>query len=68
MTRRRVVVTGLGTVNPLGVGVPGFWHGLVNGHNGIGPINLFDAAAFKVRIAGLLKRVNRKAECLNVTA
>ena len=52
---RRVVITGLGTVNPLGVGVPGFWHGLVNGKNGIGPINLFDAAAFKVRFAGLVR-------------
>jgi 3-oxoacyl-[acyl-carrier-protein] synthase II len=49
---RRVVVTGLGVVSPLGVGLPAFWKGLVAGQSGIGPVSRFDAAAFPTRIAG----------------
>ncbi|MHC5541338.1 beta-ketoacyl synthase N-terminal-like domain-containing protein, partial [Singulisphaera rosea] len=43
---RRVVLTGLGTVNPLGRGVAEFWKGLCEGRSGIGPIEQFDVSAF----------------------
>jgi 3-oxoacyl-[acyl-carrier-protein] synthase II len=49
---RRVVITGMGTVNPLALTVPAYWKGLLAGANGVGPITLFDTAAFKVRFAG----------------
>ena len=49
---RRVVVTGLGIVSPLGHGIETFWKELLAGHCGIGPITLFDAAAYDCKIAG----------------
>lgn len=49
---RRVVVTGLGAVTPLGNDVPTYWRRLVAGESGVGPITAFDAAAFASRIAG----------------
>jgi 3-oxoacyl-[acyl-carrier-protein] synthase II len=49
--RRRVVVTGVGCVTPLGVEVAHVWQRLVAGHTGVGPITLFDASQFPVRIA-----------------
>ncbi|WP_206861079.1 beta-ketoacyl-ACP synthase II [Lysobacter changpingensis] len=49
---RRVVVTGLGAVSPLGNDVASTWDGIVNGRSGIGPITHFDASAFTTRIAG----------------
>jgi 3-oxoacyl-[acyl-carrier-protein] synthase II len=48
---RRVVVTGLGTVNPLGHTVDEFWDAALAGTSGVGPITAFDASAFKSRIA-----------------
>lgn len=48
---RRVVVTGLGVVSPLGTGVDTTWKGLVAGRSGIGPITGFDASGLEVRIA-----------------
>jgi len=50
--RRRVVVTGLGIVSPVGNDVPSAWTNLLAGRSGIGPISKFDAAAFACRIAG----------------
>jgi 3-oxoacyl-[acyl-carrier-protein] synthase II len=50
--RRRVVVTGLGSVNPLGIGVEAFWKAARDGVSGIGPITAFDASALPVRFAG----------------
>jgi 3-oxoacyl-[acyl-carrier-protein] synthase II len=50
--RLRVVVTGLGAVSPLGVGVAANWAAVTAGRSGIGPITLFDAAELPVRIAG----------------
>ena len=44
---RRVVITGLGTVNPLAGGVADTWKGLLAGRSGIAPITLFDTSAFK---------------------
>ncbi len=55
MDRRRVVVTGLGLVTPLGTGVEKSWQGLVNGRSGIGAITRFDTSEHTTRIAGEVK-------------
>ncbi|MDX9820857.1 MAG: beta-ketoacyl-ACP synthase II [Syntrophales bacterium] len=55
MLSRRVVVTGLGAVTPVGNSVGESWEALCSGRSGIGPITKFDAAAFDTRIAGELK-------------
>lgn len=55
MSKRRVVVTGLGIVSPLGNDLASTWDGIVNGRSGIGPITHFDASAFPTRIAGEVK-------------
>ena len=55
MSRRRVVVTGLGLVSPVGIGVEPSWQSLVAGRSGIGPITLFDASTYPTRIAGEVK-------------
>ena len=52
---RRVVVTGVGLLTPLGIGTEVSWEGLRTGRSGIGPITQFDAAAFPCRIAGEVK-------------
>jgi len=52
VSRRRVVVTGLGAVSPVGNSVPEAWDNLLAGKSGIGPITRFDASAFSARIAG----------------
>lgn len=49
---RKVVVTGIGPVTPVGVGRVDFWDALVSGRSGLGEITLFDASDFPVRIAG----------------
>jgi 3-oxoacyl-[acyl-carrier-protein] synthase II len=49
---RRVVVTGLGVVSPVGVGVDAYWGALTRGVSGIRPISRFDASPFATRIAG----------------
>lgn len=51
MSRHRVVVTGLGTVNPLGLDVETFWEACLDGTPGVGPITSFDASRLKTRIA-----------------
>lgn len=51
MTPRRVVVTGVGLVSPLGIGTAETWRGLVAGRSGAGPITRFDASDFSSRIA-----------------
>src|SRR5262249_28509995 len=49
---RRVVVTGMGVVSPIGVGVEAFWDSLRGGVGGGGPVSRFDASALPTRIAG----------------
>jgi 3-oxoacyl-[acyl-carrier-protein] synthase II len=49
---RRVVITGLGAVTPLGAGIPALWEGLVNGRSGIRRISSFDPASLRCQIAG----------------
>ena len=55
MELKRVVVTGLGALTPVGNNVPALWEGLTNGVSGAGPITHFDATKFKCRIAAELK-------------
>ena len=52
MSRRRVVVTGLGCISPVGNSVAQAWAQLLAGQSGIGAITKFDASAFSSRIAG----------------
>ncbi|WP_027187456.1 beta-ketoacyl-ACP synthase II [Desulfovibrio cuneatus] len=55
MTRKRVVITGLSAISPLGNNVADSWNNLLAGKSGIGPITHFDASAFDSRIAGEVK-------------
>src|SRR6266508_4080574 len=52
---RRVAVTGVGLVSPLGIGNKENWDALLSGRSGIGPITRFDASPFTARIAGEVK-------------
>jgi 3-oxoacyl-[acyl-carrier-protein] synthase II len=52
---RRVVVTGVGLVSPVGIGTEATWQAICAGQSGIGPITLFDAARYACRIAGEVK-------------
>src|SRR5262249_31208084 len=52
---RRVVITGMGTVNPLATEITPYWHALLEGRSGIGLIEQFDTTAFKVRFGGEVK-------------
>jgi 3-oxoacyl-[acyl-carrier-protein] synthase II len=58
MSKRRVVVTGLGVVSPVGIGVKAAWENIVAGKSGITQITKFDASAFSSTIAGEVKDFN----------
>ena len=58
MTPRRVVITGLGALTPIGNTLPEFWEGLVSGKSGAAPITYFDPAEFKTKFACELKNFN----------
>lgn len=58
MTLRRVVITGLGALTPLGNTVEDFWTGLINGVSGAGPITRFDASKFKTQFACEVKNLD----------
>lgn len=53
--KRRVAITGLGVVSPLGIGLEAFWTNLMAGKSGISTINSFDITDFPVKIAGEVK-------------
>ena len=59
----RVVITGIGVLSPVGNGREAFWEGLAGGRSGLGPITLFDASAFPVRIGGEVKHFDSRALC-----
>lgn len=52
---KRIVITGLGAISPIGIGKEAFWEGLMEGRNGIGKITRFDATEYKAQIAGEVK-------------
>ncbi|NUM43844.1 MAG: beta-ketoacyl-ACP synthase II [Anaerolineales bacterium] len=58
--RKRVVITGLGCVSPLGNDVPTTWQNILQGKSGIGPVTHYDASAHKVRIAAEVKGFDPK--------
>ena len=58
MSKRRVVITGLGCISPVGNSVSAAWEALLAGQSGIGPITKFDASAFACKIAGEVKGFN----------
>lgn len=55
MSKRRVVITGMGILSPLGNDLVSSWEGITAGRSGIGPITHFDASAFPTRISGEVK-------------
>ncbi|MFO8101824.1 MAG: beta-ketoacyl synthase N-terminal-like domain-containing protein, partial [Dehalococcoidia bacterium] len=71
---RRVVITGLGAITPLGSTAEDFYRGLIDGKSGIGPITFFDTSKFQVKLAAEvhgfeptdympIKRVDRTGRC-----
>jgi 3-oxoacyl-[acyl-carrier-protein] synthase II len=58
MSKRRVVITGLGVVSPVGIGTSQAWENLLKGHSGITRISKFDPSAFSSQIAGEVKNFN----------
>jgi len=58
---RRVVITGLGTVNPLSSNLHTYWHGLLAGKSGVGIIEQMDTSAFKVKFGGEVKNFKPEA-------
>ncbi|MEQ1555564.1 MAG: beta-ketoacyl-ACP synthase II, partial [Gallionella sp.] len=55
MSKRRVVITGLGIVSPVGLGIPNVWQNIVAGKSGITTISHFDASSFACQVAGEVK-------------
>ena len=55
MSKRRVVVTGLGLITPVGIGVKESWANIINGQSGIGKITKFDCSTFPSQVAGEVK-------------
>ncbi len=58
MTKKRVVITGLGTVNPCGNTINEYWQNLINGVSGVSTIDTFDISNYPTKIAGLVKNID----------
>jgi len=58
--KRRVVITGIGAVTPIGIGLDQFWEAAIQGKSGVGEITLFDAQNYETRIAAEVKDFNPK--------
>lgn len=58
MMSNRVVVTGLGIISPVGIGIESFWSNLLDGKSGIGPVTKFDVSEMSTKIAGEVKDFN----------
>nr|WP_318686074.1 beta-ketoacyl-ACP synthase II [uncultured Acetatifactor sp.] len=58
--RRRVMITGLGAITPIGLGMQEFWNGVRQGKTGFGPITKFDASGYKCRLAAEVKGFDAK--------
>ena len=61
MSQRRVVVTGMGMISPLGNDMASSWDGIINGRSGLGPITSFDVSQFTTRIAGEIRNFDPTA-------
>jgi 3-oxoacyl-[acyl-carrier-protein] synthase II len=55
MSKRRVVITGLGALTPIGKGAPEFWNGLISGKSGSRAIDNFDVTNFPTRFAAQIE-------------
>ena len=53
MRDKRIVITGIGVVSPVGIGKEAFWEGLKQGRSGIRPVTLFDTSDMRVKSAGV---------------
>ena len=60
MSKRRVVITGLGILSPLGIGIDENWQKICAGQSGIGPVTQFDATGYPSRIVGEVKDFDAK--------
>ncbi len=58
MDKRRVVVTGMGAVTPIGIGITEYWDGLLHGKNGVDLISKFDTSKFDTKFAAEVKNFN----------
>ena len=58
MNKRRVVVTGMGAVTPIGIGLQQYWEGLIEGKNGVGLITHFDTTKFDTKFAAEVNNFN----------
>jgi len=59
---RRVVITGMGCVTPIGIGREAFWNGLINGESGVRQIETFDVSASPVKIAAQVQGFDWEAQ------
>ncbi|QJC34401.1 beta-ketoacyl-ACP synthase II [Enterobacteriaceae endosymbiont of Donacia crassipes] len=65
LKRRRVVITGIGMITPIGNKIKSNWFNLINGNSGIDLINTFNTSKYKTKIAGLIKNFKYKNNILN---
>lgn len=60
MNKKRIVITGIGAVTPIGIGKDAYWKGLQEGKSGVKPITLFDTKDFNVKVGGEITDFNAK--------